>query len=547
MDTASFDDFPTALAFLKRMKTGVITRGTARTEYEWTSEGAHLSEDQRSLLKSHNGEDAIWTDPDTGLTWILQTAQLSFSFRFDRPRFFAGHNDWRTPTVTELKTLRSSVKNEYGAFVKSTVPSKLTGAYTCSTAVRKGSNDDGMTWNYTSDCFGEVQHREGKIQWSATGGFAGFEPDRTSGEGSDIYVRGERARIMDDWCEDLVQWAEQYDYHNFPVTLETIQAVESLRIWKDAFPPHMSKLESLRKIHIHHCTVLPLELFKLRNLEELIWEGDYYRQKGACVLAEEIGELISLRSLTIKGIKLASLPLAIGDLQNLRKLQVSLTDINAIPETIGQLTNLEELVLTHNEMTEFPAAAAGMRNLKDLTLSDRALKVMPDIFAELVKLERLVLDYSPIGTIPQGVLSLLHLKGLSASWCSLTWLPPRIVELRSLQELNISFNKVDTLPTNIGRMSELETLSCAATLVEELPETLRESNTLKRLNISGTPLRVFPEWIAEIPSLTHIIAAKLWYIKKLAKYEGKEVRTYLGQLNQPAETEWLKSIGYPEN
>lgn len=527
METVSFVDFQAALAFLKQIKAGTVSRAPNGDGFQWSSSDAHLDEDQLALLEVRGGDDKVWTDPDTGLTWILRTHGLPIGFAFNRDSYFAGHNDWRRPSVTELKTLRSTTKNEHGVFVKPAVPVPLSGAYTCSTAVRKGCTDDGMTWNFTTDRFGQVNHIEGKIQWNASGGYAGFDDDKISGEGRDIYVRGQRADALADWCESLVRWAEENDEHDFPVTTDTILGIEALRIRANKYPPHLSRLQSLRKLHFYRCSALPAELLELKNLEELKWYDERFPAGQSCTLPDEIGVLTTLTSLTLEHVKLAAIPRSIGNLKNLRKLHINGSAITALPETVGQLEKLDELVLAHNNLAAFPSTAVGLKNLTHLTLSDRNLKGLPDVFLGLAKLESLVLDYSPVGTLPEHMFDLAHLKSLSAEHCSLTAFPSRLVELKGLQSLRVSFNDFDALPADIGRMTGLETLWCAATLIAELPESLKNLNNLQNLNISATPLKTFPEWLGSMPNLTHILAAKMLHFKKVPQYEGKKVTTYL--------------------
>ncbi|MDB5961605.1 MAG: Leucine rich repeat protein [Massilia sp.] len=341
MDTTSFEDFSSALVFLKEMKVGVVSRSPAGDGFQWSAGDSQLDERQLFLLKAQRGDDAIWMDEETGLMWLFEKTPLVVGVTYPKNLRFAGHDDWRTPTVSDLKTLRGTAKNERGAYVKPTVPTKLTGAYSCSTAVRKGSRNDGTTWNFTTDSFGEVQYREGKIKWASDGGYVGFEKDSTSGEGAKIYVRGERSIRMSDWVESQISWAEENDYHNFPVTPDAILALETLTLADDKFPPYLSKLQSLRKIAVSECSTLPQELFLLEHLEELQWGGGLdHSGPDHCVLPVEVGNLSSLTSLILVDVKISALPQSIGELRNLKKLHVMRTNVGSLPESIGQLKNL---------------------------------------------------------------------------------------------------------------------------------------------------------------------------------------------------------------
>lgn len=542
MYTATFNNFSAALEFLKEIKVGVVSRSSLGDGFQWSLDDAQLDDRQRLLLQTQQGDDAVWKDEETGMMWIFQTDRLPMGFAYTEDKNFAGHNDWRIPSVGDLKTLRGVFANKDGAYVKPAVPTRLIGAYSCSNAVRKDCHDDGMTWNFSTNSFEEVKYSEGKIQWGAEGQYSGFDKDRTSGEGASIYVRGVRSDRMSEWCESQIRWAEENDYHNFPVTTDTISALQILRFENDNFPPYLSRLQSLSKVEVDRCTTLPPELFLLKNLEELTWHVTFHCDTKPCVMPTGIGDLSSLTSLILEGVDLDMLPQSIGKLVNLKRLHLIRTNISALPDSIGGLINLEELTIAHNALQSLPATIENLANLVSLTVSDRCLTNMPDCFGSLTKLENLVLDWTPILTLPAKIIGLGKLKKLSIKRCSLAALPYQLPEIKSLQMLDISFNRINALPQDIGALRKLETLSIAATLVDELPETLQQLNNLKHLNVSGTPLKIFPDWIGAMANLTNIIAANLWNIGKLPRHEGKKINTYFGMFNNCDERSWLESL-----
>lgn len=548
MNIVDFNDFTAALFFLKEMKMGVVVRRPEGSGFQWSSEGTPLDERQQQLFQKQRGDDAVWTDAETGLMWIFDKARCPVGFMsWNNDNYFAGYNDWRRPTVADLKTLRGATKNERGAYVKEAVPAKLTGPYSCSTPVRRGFRDDGTTWNFTTNKFSEVDYREGKIQWSAQGEYAGFEKDRVSGKGADIYVRGTRSDTLSEWFESQIHWAEENQYHNFPVTMDTILSLESLELGKDQFPPHLSKLQSLRTVWLRSCTTLPPELCLLKNLEELKWGSLYYGSREPCVMTEEIGGLSSLISLKLENINLTALPSCIGELKSLKNLHLQHTNVSVLPDSVGQLVSLEELILAHNGLKTLPATVRNLTSLLHLTINDRSLSKFPDFLGNLTRLENLVLNWTNLGEMPEDIGNLKNLRKLSLKQCGLHRLPTSISEIATLESIDVSFNKIDALPLDIGNLCELESLSIAATLVDELPNSLKKIRKLRHINISATPLKFLPDWIGEMSSLTNIVAAKLWYIKKVPQYEGKTVHTYLGVLENSSEKEWLESLGWPGN
>jgi len=86
-------------------------------------------------------------------------------------------------------------------------------------------------------------------------------------------------------------------------------------------------------------------LTKLKHLEHLdVTDSDI------ASIPEDIGELISLKTLYLGANRILEVPPSFGRLKNLRALDLSWTDIQALPKEFGDLTNLMELCLP----LEFP-------------------------------------------------------------------------------------------------------------------------------------------------------------------------------------------------
>ena len=73
--------------------------------------------------------------------------------------------------------------------------------------------------------------------------------------------------------------------------------------------------------------------------------------------------------------KLTELPAEIGDLRELRKLNVSNNQLVGLPTSIHRLTKLEELDLNVNNLTELPAEIGDLRELCLLNVSRNPLTV----------------------------------------------------------------------------------------------------------------------------------------------------------------------------
>ncbi len=94
-------------------------------------------------------------------------------------------------------------------------------------------------------------------------------------------------------------------------------------------------------------------------------------------LPPEIGNLNNLRFLELINDQLVELPPEIGQLSNLQELSPHNNQLRELPPEIGNLTNLQRLSLSHNQLSELPPEIGNLSNLQDLGLSDNPLTMPP--------------------------------------------------------------------------------------------------------------------------------------------------------------------------
>jgi Leucine-rich repeat (LRR) protein len=91
--------------------------------------------------------------------------------------------------------------------------------------------------------------------------------------------------------------------------------------------------------------------------------------------------------LTIRAVRLKSLPEFLLNLPNLQTLIVSGVRLNALPDWIGNLKSLQTLNLSGNPLKSLPESIGELKNLKQVGVKKCSLESLPDSIGELAALE----------------------------------------------------------------------------------------------------------------------------------------------------------------
>ena len=129
-------------------------------------------------------------------------------------------------------------------------------------------------------------------------------------------------------------------------------------------------------------------------------------------LPTEIGDVQSLRRLSVQYHPLIRLPSEIGNLSNLEEFSIATTRLRELPPEIGNLTNLTWLVLERNRLRELPPEIGNLSNLQTLRLRDNQLTSLPSEIGNLTNLTELQLSGNPFNApqeiIEQGDWAIFH-------------------------------------------------------------------------------------------------------------------------------------------
>ena len=167
-----------------------------------------------------------------------------------------------------------------------------------------------------------------------------------------------------------------------------------------------------------------------------------------------------------------------------------------IPAELGNLPNLKSLDLSRNRLTEIPGELGNLSNLESLYLSSNELTGIPGELGNLPNLETLFLGFNELaGPIPGELGNLSNLKSLDLSSNELTGCIPeglRDVANNDFQILGLDFCEVDSSDPLIVRYDAnkngtIEKIEVIAAINDYLfgagDEAISKSDVIKLINL----------------------------------------------------------------
>ena len=144
---------------------------------------------------------------------------------------------------------------------------------------------------------------------------------------------------------------------------------------------------------------IPDSIGNLKKLKKIV-----IHESATGNIPSDIGNLTNLEHLEIRNGNVRTLPNEIGNLSSLKYLNLSGNKIHRLNANIGNLSKLEELNLDYNmeirphpledlSLDELPEEIGNLTNLKVLNLNRLLIKSLPESMNNLVNLKELSMDY----------------------------------------------------------------------------------------------------------------------------------------------------------
>jgi leucine-rich repeat protein SHOC2 len=224
---------------------------------------------------------------------------------------------------------------------------------------------------------------------------------------------------------------------------------------------------------------------------------------GLSILPTSIGNLADLKLLDLYKNNLKFIPERIGNLSKLTNLNLNHNQITTLPESICQLTNLTSLVLSDNQLTSLPANIGNLSNLVRLYIRGNLLTSLPPSMGNLFNLREIYIDDNPwidlsnLQDIPN--LHRVYFLGINLPrkyWDSLNkWKSDYF-----LNEDNAELRQM--LIDRIGLQQIIDRLASFIPDLSQISDSI-ESNKIA-LNLSSYKLNILPRSIADITYITSL-------------------------------------------
>jgi Leucine-rich repeat (LRR) protein len=273
------------------------------------------------------------------------------------------------------------------------------------------------------------------------------------------------------------------------------------------------KIEEARRSGAQH-----LDLSRAYKHSDAILDG----------LPRSLGQLTQLRSLNLAGNRLRTLPGWIESLNQLRTLVISDNSLETLPSSFERFTQLRSLDISWNRMTEVPAPVRAFSQLESLSL-----------------------DHNKLGSVPEWLGQFSRLQSLSISSAELTILPESMRNLTQLKSLDLSRNELRSLPEWMGELVNLSKLDVASNQLEQLPSCLGLLRQLSEFHVWMNPLQDIPSELIDFPLLTHFafnsptlteIPSKIFLLKHLTRLDlsGFETLNFIpDDIGKLTNLDWL--------
>ncbi|XP_059488005.1 protein flightless-1-like [Neocloeon triangulifer] len=259
------------------------------------------------------------------------------------------------------------------------------------------------------------------------------------------------------------------------------------------------------KLDKTNLSTVPEEMGKLVKLENLSMKGNNLDR-----LYGELTDLNCLRSLNLrrKKVKTSSVPAELFKLEELTTLDLSHNNLREVPAGMETARSLLVLNLSHNSIAGVPSALfMHLTDLLFLDLSHNQLETLPPQTRRLANLQTLILSHNPLGhfqfrQLPSlQSLAVLHMR---ATQRTLNNIPASLEALTSLVELDLAQNDLPRVPDALFTLPNLKRPNLADNKLTDMPQNMEVWQNLENLNLCRNELTALPAALCKLNALRRL-------------------------------------------
>ena len=188
-------------------------------------------------------------------------------------------------------------------------------------------------------------------------------------------------------------------------------------------------------------------------------------------------------------------------------------DLSELPSNIGELSNLKELELVTPRLTGLPHSLTNLRNLRLIQIEGDPVKgalpnsILDQICSMLGGLTRLHVYNCGFTQIPNSISYLKNLEVLSIVHCPMDeyQVNPAIGSLTNLTTLTLVDMNLRSLPEEIGNLTNLQELYASNNQLDSLPDSFGNLTNLTTLSLNQNQFNnTFPNNSSGLGGLTNL-------------------------------------------
>ena len=182
-----------------------------------------------------------------------------------------------------------------------------------------------------------------------------------------------------------------------------------------------------------------------------------------------------------------------------RQLNYWKQQLGRVPDEVWAHSDAETLVLADNGLTELPPRIGELRNLRMLDLGHNALTSIP---GTIHVTDFLYLHDNQLTSLPALDLPQIHYLNVSEN--RFTDFPTAICSMTGLIELRVTDNQLQSLPACIASLTRLRELHLRNNKLRTLPDVIGELRELRQIDLRGNPVETLPRTMLDLPRLEKV-------------------------------------------